>query len=107
MKTLTLSKVLTDEEVKNLKGKYLTNEDIKHDIVDMDCDCFTDDGNLLFKFRKGIISQELTAIAWKNYKGMAKASRGRGASAGEIDPMRPIGKRESLWILRASQQNTW
>mgnify|MGYP001029124340 FL=1 len=86
MKTITLSKVLTDEEVKNLKGKYLTNEDIKHDIVDMDCDCFTDDGNLLFKFRKGIISQELTDIAWENYKGMAKASRGRGASAGEIDP---------------------
>mgnify|MGYP003652648355 FL=1 len=86
MKTLKLSKVLTDEEVKALKGKYLTNEDIKHDIVDMDCDCYTEEGILLFKFRKNAISQELCDLAWFNYKGMAKASRGRGASAGEIDP---------------------
>ena len=86
MKTLTLPKVISDDAVKQLKGKYLTNEDIKYDIVDVDCDCYTDEGNLLFKFRKGIISQELSTIAWDNYKGMAKASRGRGASAGEIDP---------------------
>ena len=38
MKTLTLAKVLTDEQTKALKGKYLTNQDIKYDIVDMDCD---------------------------------------------------------------------
>jgi len=86
MKTLTLPKVLTDEETKNLKGKYLNMSHINYDIVDMDCDCYTNEGTLLFKFRKNVFSQELTDIAWKNYKGLAKASRGRGASAGEIDP---------------------
>ena len=86
MKTLKLSKVLTDDEVKSLKGLYLTEEHIKHDIVDTDCDCWTDEGVLLFKFRKNVFSQELTNMAWDNYKGLAKASRGRGASAGPIDP---------------------
>tara|TARA_R110000782_G_scaffold245412_1_gene332165 strand:- start:473 stop:2035 length:1563 start_codon:yes stop_codon:yes gene_type:complete len=85
MKTLTLCKVLTDMEVKSIKGKYLTNEDIKHDIVDVDCDCYTDEGTLLFKFRKNVLTEELCSLAWDNYKGLAKASRGRGASAGEID----------------------
>ena len=72
-------------EVKSIKGKYLTNEDIKHDIVDVDCDCYTDEGTLLFKFRKNVLTEELCSLAWDNYKGLAKASRGRGASAGEID----------------------
>ena len=56
MKTLKLSKVLTDDEVKSLKGLYLTEEHIKHDIVDTDCDCWTDEGVLLFKFRKNVFS---------------------------------------------------
>ena len=96
MKTLTLKKILTDDETKNLKGKYLTNENIKYDIVDTDTDCYNEEGELLFKFRKGVFSQELINIAWENYHRLAKASRGRGASAGEIDPNSVYWKKREL-----------
>ena len=96
MKTLELSQVLTDEEVKNLKGKYLNMSHIKYDIVDEDCDCFTKEGVLLFKFRKNAFNDELCDLAWKHYHRLAKASRGRGASAGEIDPNAVYWKKRDL-----------
>ena len=86
MKTIHLKKVLTNEETEELKGTYLNESHIKHDIIDMDCDCYTEEGNLLFKFRKNRFSKELCQLAWDNYKKMTAPSRGRGASAGPIDP---------------------
>tara|TARA_R110000796_G_scaffold98987_5_gene206840 strand:- start:571 stop:2190 length:1620 start_codon:yes stop_codon:yes gene_type:complete len=86
MKTLNLSKILSDDEVKNIKGHLINESHIKHNIVDVDTDCYTDDGRLLFKFRKNIIPPELCKVAWDNYRTLAKPSRGRGASAGQIDP---------------------
>ena len=92
---LTLDKVLTNDEVAELKGKYLNESHIKHDIIDMDCDCYSEDNELLFKFRKQVFSKELTDLAWANYRKLAKASRGRGASAGEIDPNSVYWKKRS------------
>ena len=40
---------------------------------------------LLLKFRKNCISNSLIRLGWSCYKDLAKASRGRGASAGPID----------------------
>lgn len=96
MKTLKLEKVLTDEETKALKGKYLNMSHIKYDIVDEDCDCYTNEGILLFKFRKNVFAEELCHLAWRNYHRLAKASRGRGASAGEIDPNAVYWKKRQL-----------
>lgn len=96
MKTLNLPKILTDEEIKELKGKYVNMSHIKYDIIDTDTDCYNEEGELLFKFRKNVFSQELINIAWENYHRLAKASRGRGASAGEIDPNSVYWKKREL-----------
>ena len=96
MKTLNLAKLLTDDEVEKLKGHFINESHIKYNIVDTDTDCYTDTGELLFKFRKNVISQELCDLAWNNYKDLAKASRGRGASAGQIDPNSTYWKKRTL-----------
>ena len=96
MKTLNLAKLLTDDEVEKLKGHFINESHIKYNIVDTDTDCYTDTGELLFKFRKNVLSQELCDLAWKNYKDLAKASRGRGASAGQIDPNSTYWKKRTL-----------
>lgn len=96
MKTLTLAKLLTDDEVEKLKGHFINESHIKHNIIDTDTDCYTDTGELLFKFRKNVFSQELCDLAWDNYKDLAKASRGRGASAGQIDPNSTYWKKRTL-----------
>ena len=96
MKTLKLPKLLTDQETEKLKGTYLNMSHIKYDIVDIDCDCYTDEGILLFKFRKNAIPEELCNLAWMNYHKLAKASRGRGAASGEIDPNATYWKKRDL-----------
>ena len=51
----------------------------------------------MLKFRKNRISEENIKIGFpKSYKDLAKASRGRGASAGPIDPNSQYWGKENL-----------
>tara|TARA_B110001469_G_scaffold126883_1_gene145790 strand:+ start:2726 stop:3736 length:1011 start_codon:yes stop_codon:yes gene_type:complete len=88
VKQLFVNKILTDKEVSNLEGTWITEEHIKLPIIDCDSDVYYNDNGvhkLLLKFRKNVIDDELIDIGWKSYKDLAKASRGRGASAGPIN----------------------
>jgi hypothetical protein len=78
-------KFLSDDEVKNLKGTLLNESHIKYPIIKEDCDCYSTTGDLLFKFRKKIISPEEAKESFLAFKDLAAVSRGRGASAGPID----------------------
>jgi len=88
-KTLFVKKLFTDEEIAKREGTWFEESDIHYPIVNTNTDIYRvdDDGNkhLLLKFRKNCIPQELTQVGWDSYKDLAKASRGRGASAGPID----------------------
>ena len=79
---------MTDEQVSTYEGKWIDESFIKHKIIKSDTDIYYLDENgaekLLLKFRKRVISDKLIDIGWKSYKDLAKASRGRGASAGPI-----------------------
>ena len=88
-KTLIVKKLFTDEEIAKKEGTWFEESDIHYPIVNTNTDIyrFDDDGNkhLLLKFRKNCVPQELIQLGWDSYKDLAKASRGRGASAGPID----------------------
>tara|TARA_A100001037_G_scaffold281182_1_gene284608 strand:+ start:3678 stop:4862 length:1185 start_codon:yes stop_codon:yes gene_type:complete len=88
-KTLIVKKLFTDEEIAKREGTWFEESDIHYPIVNTNTDIyrFDDDGNkhLLLKFRKNCVPQELIQLGWDSYKDLAKASRGRGASAGPID----------------------
>lgn len=85
MKTIHVEKILTDEQVLELKGKFINESHIKQPIIDEDTDIYYEE-RLLLKFRKNRFHPHLCELAFQNYRKFAKASRGRGASAGEIDP---------------------
>ena len=97
VKKLVVKKIMSDEEVSNLEGKWIEESHIQH-LVKSDTDVYRldDNGNeiLLLKFRKRVISDKLIDIGWKSYKDLAKASRGRGASAG------PINANSQYWSKR-------
>ena len=81
---------MSNQEVSELEGKWIEESHIKHPIIKSDTDVYRLDENnneiLLLKFRKRVISPKLIDIGWNSYKDLAKASRGRGASAGPINP---------------------
>ncbi len=97
---LVVKKIFTDEEIKQREGTWITEQDIKHPVIESNTDVYwiDDDGieHLLLKFRKQKIHDKLIKIGWDSYKDLAKASRGRGASAGPIDAESDYWKKRNL-----------
>lgn len=88
-KVLIVKKLYSDDEIKAKEGHWFDENDIKYPIVNSNTDVYRldDEGNkhLLLKFRKNVIPDKYIQLGWNSYKDLAKASRGRGASAGIID----------------------
>jgi hypothetical protein len=92
--------LFSDSEMKLREGTWMEESDITHPILESDTDVYRldEDGNehLLLKFRKNVISDYLLSVGWNSYKDLAKASRGRGASAGPIDASSDYWKKRNL-----------
>ena len=86
---IIVQKIISDEDIAKRAGTWITEEDIKYPIIESNTDVYWKDSknelHLLLKFRKNHIHDKLIQIGWDSYKDLAKASRGRGASAGPID----------------------
>ena len=99
-KKLVVKKIFSDEEIAQRRGTWIEESDIKYPIVKSNTDIYRldDNGNeiLLLKFRKNCINDKLIKIGWDSYKNLAKASRGRGASAGPVDPNSDYWKKRNL-----------
>ena len=87
----------SDTECDSLKGTYMGNDSYET-IISEDCDLFCE-GVPIFKFRKNPFHKETLKRAWDNCKYMAKASRGRGASAGPIDPESVYWKKREIYKM--------
>lgn len=92
-KQIILSEIYSEEDLKTLKGDHLDDEFIHH-MFNEDVDLFTDDGKFILSFRKNILT--LGDVGFDNFKHMINQSRGRGASAGKIDPDINYWKRRNL-----------
>jgi hypothetical protein len=89
IKKLFVSKLFSDEEIASKEGTWFSESDLKYPVINSNIDVYykDNDGNerLLLKYRKNRIKPEHVQKGWDSYKDLAKASRGRGASAGPID----------------------
>lgn len=97
---LIVKKLISDSDIKAREGKWITEDDIVHPIIEKNTDVYWRDeegkDHLLLKFRKNQINDRLLQIGWDSYKDLAKASRGRGASAGPIDANSDYWKKRNL-----------
>ena len=85
VRIINLAEKFSEEEMSKREGD-LFNSDYYDEIIDEDCDAYDNNGNLIFKLRKGVIAKELTKLAIDNYKKAAqKKHENRGASAGPLD----------------------
>lgn len=99
VKVICVNQVLTDEEIKQKEGEWITEDCIQH-LIQEDTDAYGIDSNgekfLLCKFRKNVIDAELCKIGFDNFKNAAKPSRSRGAAAGPIDTEGVYWKKREL-----------
>jgi len=100
-RVIKVEKIYSDEEMKKKEGQWFEESDIKYPIINSNTDVYRidEEGNkhLLLKFRKKCIPDKLTELGWNSYKDLAKASRGRGASAGPIDPSSQYWSKRKLY----------
>ena len=84
------------DECKSRKGQYVNDTD--YDILlTSDCDVYdSTTKKVVLKFRKNVIKE--TELAWKHTSHLAKASRGRGAAAGPIDPESVYWKKRDIYF---------
>ena len=76
--------------MKPLKGTFIDESFMKYPLIQNNIDVYYKDENgqekLLLKFRKKCLTDNEIKLGWNSYKDLAKPSRGRGASAGPVDP---------------------
>jgi len=94
---INASDCLSDRECDCLKGTYMGSNSYET-IISEDCDMYCQ-GVPIFKFRKNAFQGDLLTTAWDNTKYLAKASRGRGASAGPIDPESVYWKKREIYKM--------
>ena len=89
MKKLTVSKIMSDTEIEDREGEYFPEKFYKGEkryIVKNDIDVYTDEGNLLLKFRKNVISKKYTDKALESFlEASKKKHENRGAAAGVLN----------------------
>ena len=94
IKQIYLPKIISDDELDKVNGEFLHDGFILHDITS-DCDIYDiDTKQFICSFRKKRLTT--SQYAWDNYKYLSVAARGRGASAGPIDPTSQYWKKRQL-----------
>lgn len=91
VKKIVVKKKLSDEETRKLEGKRLPKGYFKKIIKNQDVDVYTDEGNLLLRFRKGVLPLKHINDA---YEGMIKHARQkthtRGVTGGDMGQIKVV-----------------
>jgi hypothetical protein len=94
VKIINADEYYSEEDLLTMKGEYFGGEWI-HYIYDEDVDIYDGD-KFILSFRKNIISNKSVGCGFDNFKKLINPSRGRGASAGPIDPESVYWKKRQL-----------
>ena len=77
-----VKKILTDKETENCLRKFMTEKHFPL-IIDQDADVFSEEGKLLLRFRKNVLSQNKIDAAYEAMKEVIKGkSKDRGIASG-------------------------
>jgi len=81
MKTYKLKRVLTEEQGNKLNKKYLTEKHYNL-LVTEDADGYDLNGNLLFKYRKNQVPDNILHLGYNSFKDSIELTDSRGAASG-------------------------
>ena len=87
MRTLTLPRLVGEEEAEERFAGKLLGDDSFDTLITEDTDCYDETtGALIFKFRKGILPPKQVKAAWGAVRDAAAVSFNRGMAAGTVMP---------------------
>lgn len=93
---LDVSKILTDEETRSLEGTRLPSGYFKT-VIRSDTDVYTENGNILLRFRKGVLSSVNIESAYNAiYQFAKKKTSARGIVGGHNGKRKVVGKNERI-----------
>ena len=81
MKIQSFKRIMKEKHAEKLKGKFLGEEYGKY-LITEDCDGIDSYGNLLFRFRKKAIPENILDIGVESFKDSIKQTTSRGNAAG-------------------------
>lgn len=82
VKKLILKKIMSDQQVEALKGKFLEEDNMAMPVITEDTDAYTTDGKLLLRFRKNVIPLEILKLGYESFKNSIEWTEGRGLTSG-------------------------
>jgi len=90
MKAITVKPLLSDEEIKNLEGKFLNESFIKH-LAEPNTIFLKPDGSPLAVFIKNCIPSNIASNAYYSLRKAVSKSNNRGLAAGELPKDLKVG----------------
>ena len=91
IKIYIVKKDLTDDEMRLRMNTFVKKDDIKTIIRNEDCDVLTEDGRVLMRFRKNVLTKKNTKIFYDNIIKFAhNTSTNRGSASG-VDGEKHVG----------------
>lgn len=79
---ITLKRVIREEDATKLIGKFLDESYIKLPIIREDTDAYDAQGNLLLRFRKGVMPLDILKTGVDNFRGSISLTESRGQTSG-------------------------
>ena len=102
----TLRKILTDRQTEGCLAKFLTDKHFPL-VINDDADVYNEDGKLLMRFRKQVLSEANINSAYEGMKGfITNSSKDRGIASGS-KPGTPTGKKNKVTSNILGFFDTW
>lgn len=79
---MILKRIMSDADGEKLRGTFLKENNVKI-LVNSDCDGYSTEGELLFKFRKSVMPFDKLKLGYESFKGSIQKTEGRGMAAGK------------------------
>jgi len=84
MKTITVQNKLTEEQIKEIKGKFLDESYLHYPIINTDTIVKNEQGDTVMIFLKNCIPSDIAFEAFKVFRKAVAVSNNRGQAAGPI-----------------------
>jgi len=90
MHIINVKPILTDEEIKNLEGKYLDDSHIKH-LINKDTIVYNENGEPILVLIKNCVPSNIAKDAYYSLRKAASKTNNRGVAAGELPKDLKVG----------------